>query len=76
MAESKSRAAKSEEKAVESAESEVQDAVDEETEKGYRGVEVDKTPNHAYTVEGVLAGEPVPEAEADPPAARLKASQG
>lgn len=45
-------------------------------ETGFRGVEVDKTPNHAYTVAGVLAGEPVPEAAADPAAARREASGG
>lgn len=56
------------------AESQVQDAVDEETEQGFRGVEVDTTPNHAYTVAGVVAGEPVPEAAADPVAARREAS--
>lgn len=41
--------------------SEVQTAVDEEQEKGYRGVVADKTPNHAYTVAGVTANEPTPE---------------
>lgn len=34
---------------------------EEATEKGYWGQKVDPTPNHAYTVEGVTAGEPTPE---------------
>lgn len=56
------------------AEKQAQEAVGTETDRGFRGVEVDHTPNHAYTVAGVLAGEDVPEAAADPVAARLKAS--
>lgn len=42
---------------------EVQAKVDKETEQGFRGVEVDPTDNHAYTVEGVTAGEPTPETD-------------
>lgn len=42
---------------------EVQAIADEETEQGFRGVEVDETPNEHYTVEGVLAGKPTPESE-------------
>ena len=61
-------------KDVQKAEADAQKAVDVETEQGFIGTEVDKTPNHAYTVAGVLAGEPVPEAEADPVAARRAAS--
>lgn len=59
---------------VDKAEVEVQKAVDEETEKGFRGVEVDSTPNESYTVAGQLAGAEVPEAAADPVAARKGAS--
>jgi len=57
------------------AEKQVQKAVDAETEQGFRGVEVDQTPNEAYTVEGVTSGQDVPEAAADPVEARRKASQ-
>lgn len=32
-----------------------------ETEQGFRGVEVDDTPNENYTVAGVLANKPTPE---------------
>lgn len=32
-------------------------------DKGYWGVQVDKTPNENYTVAGVLAGKPTPETE-------------
>jgi hypothetical protein len=45
-----------------------------EVETGARGGEVDSTPNENYTVEGVLAGRPVPEASDDPAAARREAS--
>jgi hypothetical protein len=34
-------------------------------ERGYLGVPVDPTDKHAYTVPGVLAGEPTPETDAD-----------
>lgn len=44
---------------------EVQKKVDDETEKGFRGTEVDSTPNENYTVEGVLAGAPTPETDPD-----------
>lgn len=42
-----------------------QKAVDKETEQGYRGIEVDPTPNENYTVGGVVAGKPTPETDAD-----------
>lgn len=61
-------------KKTEKAEEQVQDVVDKETEQGFRGVEVDQTPNENYTVAGVLAGKNVPEAAADPVAARREAS--
>jgi hypothetical protein len=51
-----------------------QKQADVETEDGLRGVEVDSTPNEHYTVSGVLAGKPVPEASDDPAAARREAS--
>jgi len=35
-------------------------AVAAETEKGYRGVATDQTPNENYTVKGVTSGKPVP----------------
>jgi hypothetical protein len=50
------------------AQQEVQEAVDKAEERGLLGVEVDPTDNHAYTVAGVLAGEPTP--ETDPEHAR------
>ena len=37
--------------------------LEEEQEQGYRGEAVDPTPNHAYTVAGVTAGEPTPETD-------------
>lgn len=36
---------------------ELQKQFDQETEQGFRGVEVDQTPNEAYTVAGVTAKE-------------------
>jgi hypothetical protein len=73
MPEDKKSDAKSDAK-VEKTEAQVQQAVDEETEQGFRGVEVDSTPNENYTVKGVLAGKPVPEAAEDPTVARRDAS--
>ncbi len=52
----------------------VQQAVDQDTERGYRGVEVDLTPNENYTVRGVTSGAVVPENAEDPAAARREAS--
>lgn len=42
---------------------EVQRQVDEENEQGFRGVEVDPTPNENYTVAGVTSGAPTPETD-------------
>ena len=70
----KRAAAKPANKPTDDAEVQVQATVDEETEQGFRGVEVDTTDNHAYTVAGVTAGEQVPEAAADPVAARREAA--
>lgn len=50
------------------AQEEVQKAVDAAEDKGYVGVPVDPTDKHAYTVAGVIAGEPTP--ETDPEHAR------
>jgi hypothetical protein len=47
---------------------EVAEKLQAEQEAGGRGVFVDPTPNHAYTVAGVTAGEPTP--ETDPALAR------
>ncbi len=44
---------------------EVQEVVEAEQEKGFRGVEVDPTPNEAYTVAGVTSGQPTPETDKD-----------
>lgn len=35
--------------------------ITEETEQGFRGVEVDQTPNENYTIAGVTSGKPTPE---------------
>jgi hypothetical protein len=59
---------------AEKAEEQARSAVDRETEQGFRGDEQDSTPNEHYTVAGVLAGRPVPEAAADPAVARREAS--
>jgi hypothetical protein len=50
----------------------VETAVAQEQEQGFRGVEVDQTPNEAYTVTGDHAS--TPEAQADPVAARHEAT--
>jgi hypothetical protein len=50
----------------------VQEKMDEEQERGYRGVKVDKTPNENYTVAGVTKNLPTP--ETDPELARQAGS--
>ena len=47
---------------------------EEDMAQGFAGVQVDLTPTEHYTVLGVAAGESVPETAADPPAARLEAT--
>lgn len=47
----------------------VSTTLEEANEVGFLGVEVDPTPDHAYTVAGVIAGEPTPETDADAAAA-------
>lgn len=42
---------------------EVRHVMEVEQEQGFRGVEVDQTPNSAYTVQGVTSGEPTPETD-------------
>lgn len=44
---------------------EVQAAVDQEQDQGFRGLEVDPTPNENYTVDGVTSGAPTPETDDD-----------
>lgn len=44
---------------------EVQANVDKELDQGFRGVEVDPTPNENYTVAGVTSGAPTPETDRD-----------
>lgn len=43
---------------------EVTAAVNKAEDKGFLGVEVDVTPNSAYTVQGVTSGAPTPETDA------------
>lgn len=43
----------------------VQAKVDQEQAQGFRGTEVDSTPNENYTVAGVTSGAPTPETDAD-----------
>lgn len=39
------------------------DAVSKETEQGFRGIEVDPTPNENYSLAGQNAGAPTPETD-------------
>lgn len=64
--------ATSEEKKAEKANEKVQSAVDKETEQGFRGTEVDTTPNENYTATGDHSK--TPEAQADPVLARREAA--
>lgn len=50
----------------------VQEKVDEENEQGFRGTEVDPTPNENYTVAGVTSEKPTPETD---PKASAKARE-
>lgn len=43
----------------------VQEQVDRETERGYRGHKVDPTPDENYTLAGQVAGAPTPETDED-----------
>lgn len=43
----------------------IQREMDEATEQGFIGVEVDQTPNENYTVQGVTSGAPTPETDPD-----------
>lgn len=72
--EDKKRADDNPEQVAEENNEEVQEQVDEVVEKGFRGIEIDTTPNENYTVAGVTSGAPVPEAAKDPAVARREAS--
>lgn len=54
--------------------SQAQEIVDEENAQGFRGVEVDPTPNENYTVAGVIEGAPTPETDTDAAKAAREAS--
>lgn len=53
----------------------VQAAVDEETDQGFRGTKVDPTPDSHYSVAGVNAGKPTPETDDKAAAAADEAAQ-
>jgi hypothetical protein len=63
------------EQQVEEATRQVDEAVQSETDRGFRGVEIDQTPNENYTVEGVTSDAWVPEKAEDPVAARRQATE-
>jgi hypothetical protein len=50
-----------------------QEVLDRETAQGFRGVEVDPTPNENYTLAGVTSGAPTPETDDDAAEAASKA---
>lgn len=68
------RKAKSDAQNADSTTAEVQRVADEETEKGYRGLPADPTPNENYTVAGVTSGAPTPETS-DAQAKKARAHQ-
>jgi hypothetical protein len=55
---------------------EVQEKVDAENEKGFRGVRVDPTPLENYTLGGVTSGKPTPETDEKAAAEARSASRG
>lgn len=56
------------EKADDAVSRQVSANIEKELEQGFRGTEVDPTPNENYTLRGVVAGKPTP--ETDPKAAK------
>jgi hypothetical protein len=62
------------EEAVTDATDQVDSVVEQEVKQGFRGVEVDMTPNENYTVQGVTSGADVPEAHANKVEASLAAT--
>lgn len=52
-----------------------QEVIDRETAQGFRGVEVDPTPNENYTLAGVTSGAPTPETDDDAAEAARKAQK-
>jgi hypothetical protein len=59
--------------AVKQGPSDPQDVIDKETAQGFRGVEVDPTPNENYTLQGVTSGKPTPETDVTAAEAARKA---
>jgi hypothetical protein len=53
---------------------EVQRQVDQDEKRGFRGLEVDPTPNENYSVAGVTSGAPTPETD-DNAAAKAREGQ-
>lgn len=43
----------------------IEERVNKEQTQGFRGVEVDPTPNENYTVQGVISGAPTPETDVE-----------
>ena len=44
---------------------EIEEKVQKESAQGFRGIEVDPTPNENYTVAGVTSGAPTPETDVE-----------
>ncbi len=59
------RKAKADAIAADTSAAEVQAKADEDQARGFRGVEVDPTPNENYTIAGVTSGAPTPETDDD-----------
>jgi hypothetical protein len=80
MADDKSKAEKAVDKDPEgvaaAGNEQVQEKVDDETERGYRGTTPDPTPNENYTVAGVTAGKPTPETDEKLAAEARRLSEG
>ncbi len=55
--------AKADAVAADTSVAQVQQRVDEENARGFRGVEVDPTPNENYTIAGVTSQAPTPETD-------------
>jgi hypothetical protein len=67
--------AKADAVAADQSTADIQKQVEQDEARGFRGVEVDPTPNENYTIAGVTSGAPTPETDDDAAEAARKAQK-
>jgi hypothetical protein len=67
--------AKADAVAADQSTADIQKQVEQDEARGFRGVEVDPTPNENYTIAGVTSGAPTPETDGDAAEAARKAQK-